>query len=158
MLPSSLNAPLIGHRHSPLTQGDIRQFGPPDALTPVANARQVMQISTRQAKFCVCASAGMLTLLAGVAWGALSPSPYHVSQKGRAFQPGELAIQRGETVQIVNDDGDLLHHAYLESNQFSFDSGDQEPGSKTDIIFPVSGTFTVLCGIHPKMKLIVRVN
>lgn len=117
-----------------------------------------MQISTRRAKFYVYAAAGMSTLLAGVAWGALSPSPYHVSQKGRAFQPGELAIQRGETVQIVNDDGDLLHHAYLESNRFSFDSGDQEPGSKTNVIFPVSGTFTVLCGIHPKMKLVVRVN
>jgi plastocyanin len=108
-----------------------------------------MQISTLQAKFCIYAAAGMLTLLASFAWGALSPSPYHVSQKGRAFQPGELAIQRGETVQIVNDDGDLLHQAYLESNRFSFDSGDQEPGSRTDIIFPVSGTFTVLCGIHP---------
>ena len=69
-----------------------------------------------------------------------------------------MTILRGETVQIVNDDGDLLHHAYLESNRFSFDSGDQEPGSKTDVTFPVSGTFTVLCGIHPKMKLLVRVN
>jgi plastocyanin len=85
-------------------------------------------------------------------------SPYHVSQKGRAFQPGELSILRGETVQIVNDDGDLLHHAYLESDRFSFDSGDQEPGSKTDVVFPVSGTFTILCGIHPKMKLLVRVK
>jgi plastocyanin len=81
-----------------------------------------------------------------------------VSQKGRAFQPGELSILRGETVQIVNDDGDLLHHAYLESDRFSFDSGDQEPGSKTDVVFPVSGTFTILCGIHPKMKLLVRVK
>jgi len=48
-------------------------------------------------------------------------------KKGQAFQPGELTIMRGETVQIVNDDGDLLHHAYLESNRFSFDFGDQEP-------------------------------
>ena len=79
-------------------------------------------------------------------------------KKGRAFQPGELTIMRGETVQIVNDDGELLHHAYLNSNRFSFDFGDQEPGGKTDVIFPVSGNFTVLCGIHRKMKLVVRVN
>ncbi len=45
-----------------------------------------------------------------------------------------------------------------ESNRFSFDFGDQEPGSKTDVVFPVSGTFTILCGIHPKMKLLVRVK
>jgi len=60
--------------------------------------------------------------------------------------------------QIVNDDGDLLHHAYVESKQFSFDSGGQEPGAKVDITFPVSGAFTVLCGIHPKMKLLVHVD
>jgi plastocyanin len=46
----------------------------------------------------------------------------------------------------------------VESDRFTFDSGDQEPGSQTDVIFPVSGTFSVLCGIHPKMKLTVHVN
>jgi plastocyanin len=61
-------------------------------------------------------------------------------------------------VTIVNDDGDLLHHAYIESDQFNFDSGDQEPGSKVDIAFSMAGSFTVLCGIHPKMKLVVRVD
>ncbi|HEY4408062.1 MAG TPA: methylamine utilization protein [Xanthobacteraceae bacterium] len=100
----------------------------------------------------------MLTLVGGMAWQALGAAPYQVSQKGRAFQPGELTIRRGETVQIVNDDADLLHHAFVESERFNFDSGDQEPGSKTDVTFPVAGTFSVLCGIHPKMKLTVRVN
>jgi plastocyanin len=83
---------------------------------------------------------------------------YSISQKGREFHPGEIAIKRGETVQIVNDDGDLLHHAYIDSAKFSFDSGDQEPGSKTDITFPVAGDFEVLCAIHPKMRLVVHVQ
>ncbi len=83
---------------------------------------------------------------------------YAVSQKGREFHPGELTIKRGETVQVVNDDGDLLHHAYVDSAKFSFDSGDQEPGSRTDITFPVTGDFEVLCAIHPKMKLTVHVQ
>jgi plastocyanin len=83
---------------------------------------------------------------------------YTVSQKGREFNPGQMTIKRGETIQIVNDDGDLLHHAYIDSEKFSFDSGDQQPGSKTDITFPVAGTFNVLCAIHPKMKLEVRVQ
>ena len=100
----------------------------------------------------------VLALVLGMVCGALGASQYHVSQRGQVFQPGELVIKRRETVQIVNDDGELLHHTYVDSNRFSFDSGDQEPGSKTDITFTVSGTFTVLCGIHPKMKLIVRVN
>jgi plastocyanin len=118
-----------------------------------------MQLLMRSAEIRAFVAAALLTLLGGVAWSALSASaPHLVSQKGRAFQPGELTIRRGETVQIVNDDADLLHHAYVESDRFTFDSGDQEPGSQTDVIFPVSGTFSVLCGIHPKMKLTVHVN
>jgi len=74
------------------------------------------------------------------------------------FHPGEVTIRRGEAVLIVNDDADLLHHAYIDANDFKFDSGDQEPGSKTRIAFPTGGTFEVLCAIHPKMKLTVHVK
>ena len=103
-------------------------------------------------------AAALLAPLGASAGSGLGAALYQVSQKGRAFQPGELTIRRGETVQIVNDDGDLLHHAYVDSERFSFDSGDQEPGSKIDVLFPVAGTFSVLCGIHPKMKLTVHVD
>jgi len=83
---------------------------------------------------------------------------YTVSQKGREFHPGLITIKRGDTIEIVYDDGDMLHHAYIDSDKFSFDSGDQQPGSKTDITFTVAGTFNVLCAIHPKMKLEVHVQ
>jgi len=99
-----------------------------------------------------------LAFVAGGTVASLAVPQYMVSQKGRAFQPGYLAIKRGETVQIVNDDGDLLHHAFIDSEHFRFDSGDQPPGSNTSITFPAAGTFNVLCAIHPKMKLIVRVD
>jgi plastocyanin len=99
---------------------------------------------------------GGFLVVDGSAW--TEQAPYIVSQKGRAFHPLTLNIKRGDTVRIVNDDGDLLHHAYVESSTFNFDSGDQLPGSKTDIIFSVPGTFNVLCGIHPKMKLVVVVK
>ena len=83
---------------------------------------------------------------------------YSISQKGREFHPGEITIKRGETIQIVNDDADLLHHAYIDSPKFSFDSGDQTPGSVTPVTFTVAGDFDVLCAIHPKMKLTVHVK
>ena len=95
------------------------------------------------------------------AFGVLASSAFadnSISQKGREFHPGEITIKRGETIQIVNDDGDLLHHAYIESAKFSFDSGDQKPGSITPITFAVAGDFDVLCAIHPKMKLTVHVK
>jgi plastocyanin len=81
-----------------------------------------------------------------------------VSQKGRQFQPGEMTIKKGDTVLIVNDDADLRHHAYVDSDTFKFDSGDQEPGSKTSVKFTAVGDFDVLCAIHPKMKLTVHVK
>jgi plastocyanin len=93
-------------------------------------------------------------MLAGTALGA---NLYSVSQKDQQFRPREIAIKRGETLRFINDDGELLHHAYLSSDTFSFDSGDQQPGSQFDVVFSVPGEYTVLCGIHPKMKLAVHV-
>ena len=89
--------------------------------------------------------------------GAIAQSPT-VSQKGRQFNPSALALTKGRTITIVNDDADLLHHVYIESDTFYFDSGDQEPGSRTLIAFTTAGDFKVLCGIHPKMKLLVHVE
>lgn len=83
---------------------------------------------------------------------------YRVSQKGRAFTPASLEVQNGDSIAFMNDDGELLHHAYLDNDRFSFDTGDQGPGSKTVVAFPTTGTFTVMCGIHPKMKLTVQVR
>jgi len=91
-------------------------------------------------------------------FAGLAAGQYMVSQKGREFNPSDLTIKRGETIVIVNDDADLRHHAYVDSEKFTFDSGDQEPGSKTPITFPIDGNFDVLCAIHPKMKLVVHVK
>ncbi len=99
-------------------------------------------------------AAAVLGLGLATAWAATVT----VSQKDRVFQPGTVTINRGDTLRILNDDGELLHHAYVRTPQFSFDSGEQEPGSKTDVVFPVAGTFTVLCAIHPKMRMVVTVK
>lgn len=97
--------------------------------------------------------------LAGVLTGAaLGAAPHVISQKNREFKPGEIAIERGETLQFVNDDGDLLHHIYSNASAFKFDSGDQQPGSKFDVTFTVAGDYTVRCAIHPKMRLLVHVK
>jgi plastocyanin len=114
---------------------------------PVARMRRPIAVSV---------AAGVLTGLG--AYAGLTLPSYDVSQKGREFRPGEVIIKRGETVQIINDDGDLQHHAYVDSAKFNFDSGDQEPGAKASITFPTVGDFSVLCAIHPKMKLVVHVK
>lgn len=97
--------------------------------------------------------------LGGLLTGAaLAVGPYQISQKNRQFQPDRITINRGQTLRFINDDGELLHHAYLKSPDFQFDSGDQKPGSTFEVAFPVAGQFTVLCAIHPKMKLLVSVK
>jgi plastocyanin len=96
-----------------------------------------------------------LALIGGAAWAV---APHQVSQAGRMFRPAEITIQRGEAVELVNDDGDLLHHAYIDSDRMNFDSGDLGPGARTSIKFALAGDFLVLCAIHPKMKLLVHVK
>lgn len=104
-----------------------------------------------------------ISIMAAAATGlfigtALGAATYSISQKDREFQPKQISIKRGETLRFINDDGQLLHHAYLKSDSFNFDSGDQKPGSTFEVSFPVAGSFSVLCAIHPKMKLTVDVN
>lgn len=113
-------------------------------------------LSLRVGKFGLQVTAAIIGgLLAGA---ALAATPYTISQKDREFRPREIIIKRGETLRFVNDDGELLHHAYLSSETFDFDTGDQQPGSQSDVVFSVAGDYTVLCGIHPKMKLGVHVT
>jgi plastocyanin len=100
----------------------------------------------------------LMAIFGGLTGGALAAVVQSVSQKGREFRPSEISVKRGETIEIINDDLDLLHHLYLRNPAFSFDSGDQAPGSKFSIAFPQAGIFTVLCAIHPKMKLRVTVE
>ena len=104
-------------------------------------------------------SVGLLAFVAYLLFSesASTGARYVISQRNREFHPASLTIGVGDTVTIVNDDGDLHHHAYVSSRSFQFDSGDQLPGSRTGIVFTVPGQFNVLCGIHPKMRLVVTV-
>jgi plastocyanin len=92
-----------------------------------------------------------------VAVEALASGPV-ISQRGRAFLPGEVAIARGEELRILNDDGLLLHHVFVEAPDFRFDSDEIEPGQVVAIRFPRPGRYTVLCRIHPRMRLEVTVR
>ncbi len=91
-------------------------------------------------------------------WHDAPPPALIVSQRGEQFHPGVAVLRRGAVLPIVNDDGEIRHHDYIQAADFRFDSGDQEPGQHTDINFTVSGRFAVLCGIHPRMRLVVTVR
>jgi len=101
-----------------------------------------------------------LIVVVGAAGAALSglDSDHLISQKGKRFGPQDIYLRTGEHITIVNDDGNFVHHAYIEDDELTFDSGDIEPGARAIITFPKEGDFTVLCGVHPKMRLAVRVR
>ena len=103
----------------------------------------------------------LVWVVASMCFGAaagLAAGEHVISQKGREFRPGSISIRIGDSIVVVNDDGDLRHHLYISSSAMNFDSGDQEPGSRTLVPFPTAGEFEVLCAIHPKMQLLVRVR
>ena len=114
-----------------------------------------MTIRRPRLPLAACGAALASVLGAWAAWAASVPV---VTQANRKFQPQQIEVARGGTIRFVNDDGQLLHHVYSTSPDFGFDSGEQEPGKAIEERFPVPGTFTVLCGIHPKMHLVVTVR
>jgi plastocyanin len=80
-----------------------------------------------------------------------------IVQKGRAFHPGEITINRSESLTFTNDD-EFIHQIYSQGQGFSFDSVEKNPGENITETFTSPGTFEVRCHIHPKMRLVVRVK
>jgi len=80
-----------------------------------------------------------------------------IEQKDRQFRPGEVTINRGESLTFTNDD-EFIHQIYVDAPGFSFDSDERSPGQYINETFTQSGTFEVRCHIHPKMRLTVHVR
>jgi plastocyanin len=97
-------------------------------------------------------------LAGGTAWATLSSAARIVLQKGRHYMPTDLYLRRGDTITLRNGDESLTHHAFIEADRFSFDAGDQEPGTETRLTLAEPGDFVIQCGIHPKMKLTIHVE
>jgi len=104
-----------------------------------------------------CGIVAFLAWLGSLGFALGSGIEVNISQKGRAFMPASVEINKGETLVIRNDD-EYIHQVYVTSPSFNFDSGEENVGQTVPITFPVLGTFQVLCAIHPKMRLDVVVK
>lgn len=80
-----------------------------------------------------------------------------VVQKNRAFSTKSIDIAAGDTVNFTNDD-EFIHQIFIDAKTMRFDSPEQNPGETIALAFPTSGTFQVMCHIHPKMSLTVNVK
>jgi len=80
-----------------------------------------------------------------------------VHQRNKVFDPGRVEIPRGESIQFTNEDP-FIHHLYIESPNFTYDSGDQRPGRTIKIGFDQPGEYVLKCAIHLKMQLEISVK
>ena len=79
-----------------------------------------------------------------------------VAQRDKAFLPLHIRVTRRATVLVRNDDT-RTHNVRVHDPKLALDSGAQEPGETVRLSFPDAGRYTVFCGIHPAMKLVVEV-
>jgi plastocyanin len=96
------------------------------------------------------------TILAGLSVGALAANQI-IHQQGRVFSSESLTIKKGETITFLNDDT-VSHNIISTSKGNEFNLGSQSPGTSTDVTFKEAGDVQVLCAIHPRMKMMVKVT
>jgi plastocyanin len=90
--------------------------------------------------------------LMSAVWAA--DAAHIIVQQDRAFHPGEVTINHGESLTFTNQD-EFIHQIFVIG---LFDSEEKNPGENLTESFPQSGTFEVHCHIHPKMRLVVHVR
>jgi len=96
-----------------------------------------------------------LAIIGGLSTGAFAATQV-IHQQGRAFSSDSLTVKKGEAVTFLNDDS-VPHNIMSASKGNEFNLGSQAPGSSTDVTFKESGDVAVICAIHPRMKMTVKV-
>ena len=98
----------------------------------------------------------VLVISAGLSVGALAGNQM-VHQQGRVFGPDSVTVKKGDALTFVNDDT-IPHNIMSASKGNEFNLGSQGPGMSTDVTFKEAGDVQVICAIHPRMKMMVKVT
>jgi plastocyanin len=98
----------------------------------------------------------ILAILTGFSAGALAANQA-IYQKGRVFSADNVTIKKGDALTFLNDDS-VPHNILSTSKGNEFNLGSQAPGMSTDVTFKEAGDVQVLCAIHPRMKMMVKVT
>ena len=98
----------------------------------------------------------VLVISAGLSAGALAGNQM-IHQQGRVFGPDNITIKKGDALTFVNDDS-IPHNIMSATKGSEFNLGSQAPGMSTDVTFKETGDVQVICAIHPRMKMMVKVT
>jgi plastocyanin len=96
-----------------------------------------------------------LVIISGLCTGAFAATEV-IHQQGRAFSVEGMTVKKGEAVTFLNDDS-VPHNIMSTSTGNEFNLGSQAPGSSVDVTFKEAGDVMVICAIHPRMKMTVKV-
>lgn len=97
-----------------------------------------------------------LVILTGLSAGAFAANQM-IHQQGRVFSSESVSIKKGESLTFVNDDT-IPHNILSTTKGNEFNLGSQPPGTSTDVTFKEAGDVQVICAIHPRMKMMVKVT
>jgi plastocyanin len=100
-------------------------------------------------RFCAATVALAAAALPTVGAQAAQEAPVGVEIVGRAYQPSELTVGLGQTVNWQNRS--ITHHT-VTSTAGVFESSSIGPGESYSVTFSKPGTFDYTCTIHPTMK------
>jgi plastocyanin len=96
-----------------------------------------------------------IVIAAGLSTGALAATEV-IHQQGRAFSSESVTVKKGEALTFFNDDT-VPHNVMSAAKGNEFNLGSLPPGSSTDVVFKEVGDVQVICAIHPRMKMTVKV-
>jgi plastocyanin len=94
-------------------------------------------------------------MIFGLSTGAFAATEV-IHQQGRAFSSESVTVKKGDPLTFLNDDS-VPHNIMSTSKGNEFNLGSQPPGSTTDVVFKEVGDVTVICAIHPRMKMTVKI-
>jgi cytochrome c peroxidase len=81
-----------------------------------------------------------------------------IGQKDKQFSKASITLKKGDKLHFTNDDS-VTHDISVKDPDGHKKPGIiQKPGDQTDLTFDQAGDFTVMCLIHPKMKMTVQVQ
>jgi plastocyanin len=95
-------------------------------------------------------------IVSGLSVGAYAATEV-IHQQGRAFSSESVSVKKGGAVTFLNDDT-VPHNIMSASKGNEFNLGSQVPGTSTDVTFKEAGDVQVICAIHPRMKMTIKVT
>ena len=88
-------------------------------------------------------------------FSAFASTSHTITQSDKTFGAKEVTVAHGDTVLFKNTDR-VKHNILVEA--MGYNSGIQQPGGESALVFDQNGRFMVRCGIHSKMKMTVIVE